>query len=59
MGRVILGILAAAVLVVVLDEVLEDGRKEVELPSKDTLEAEFHKLIYQRLQKSSRLRCRQ
>ena len=39
-GRVILGVFAAAVLVVVLDQVFEEGGVEVEFLDKDPLEAE-------------------
>ena len=47
MGRVVFGIFAAAVFVVVFDEVLEDGRKEVEFLVKDALKTKLHQLIDQ------------
>jgi len=44
-GRVILGVFPAAVLVVVLDEVFEDGGEEVELLAEQALEAEVYQLV--------------
>jgi hypothetical protein len=44
-GRVILGVFAAAVLVVVLDEVFEEGGEEVELFGEDALEGEVDDLV--------------
>ena len=48
MRRVILGILSAAVLVVILDEILEDGGEEIELLGEDFLETEFDELVDER-----------
>ena len=45
MRRVVFGVFAAAVLVVVLDQVFEDRGVEVELLGEDVLEAEFHQLV--------------
>ena len=45
MGRVILGVFAAAVLVVVLDEVFEEGGEEIELFGEDVLEGEVDDLV--------------
>jgi hypothetical protein len=44
-GGVVLGVFAAAVLVVVLDQVLEEGGVEVVFLGEDALEAEFHQLV--------------
>ena len=44
-GRVVLGILAAAVLVVVLDQVLEQSGEEVEFFGEDVLEREVDHLV--------------
>lgn len=45
MGRVILGVFPAAVLVVVLDEVFEEGGEEVEFFREQALEAEADELV--------------
>ncbi len=45
MGRIVLGVLAAAVLVVVLDQVFEEGGVEIVLLGEDALEAELHQLV--------------
>ena len=47
MRRVILGILAAAVLVVILDQVFKDGGEEIELLLEDALETEIHQRVDQ------------
>ncbi len=45
MRGVVLGVFAAAVAVVVLDQVFEDRGVEVEFLIEDALEAEFHQLV--------------
>ena len=51
MGRVILGILAATILVVVLDKVFKKGGKEVELLRKDSFETKRYEFIDNRPRK--------
>ena len=45
MRRVVFGVLAAAVVVVVLDQVFEEGGVEVEFLVEDALEAELHQFV--------------
>lgn len=56
MRRVIFGVFAADVFVVIFDEVFKDRRKEIKLLMKDFLEAEIHQLINQRFAKTIPLR---
>ena len=45
MGRIVLGVLTAAVFIVILDQVFEDCSVEIVFLGKDALEAEFHQLV--------------
>ena len=48
MRRVILGVFAAAVLVVILDQVFEDGREEIELLAENPFKTKLNQLVDQR-----------
>ena len=45
MWRVVLGVFAAGVAVIVLDQVFKDGGVEVEFLRENTLEAKLHQLV--------------